>query len=144
MATQQEILEKANEVTTAVVSNSSPVSGGGGLLYPEQANRFLDFIVDQSVLMQNARVVRMRTPQQPVPGSSVPFPHPETSKDAGNHIDTTTPGHSKMLPPTTFSILYDTRGGSRHSQTVRPPNAIPTPLPPTRMGATGTVDQNMH
>jgi hypothetical protein len=51
MATQEEILAKANEVTTAVVSNSSPVSGGGGLLYPEQANRFLDFVVDQSVLM---------------------------------------------------------------------------------------------
>jgi len=57
MATQEEILAKANEVTTGVVGNDS-----GGLLNAEQANRFLDFVVDQSVLMQNSRVVRMRTP----------------------------------------------------------------------------------
>jgi hypothetical protein len=71
MASQEEILAKANEVTTAVVSNSSPVSGGGGLLYPEQANRFLDFVVDQSVLMKNARVIRMRTPQMDIDKISV-------------------------------------------------------------------------
>jgi len=60
MATQEEILSKAGEVTT-----SSIVSGNanGGLLKPEQSNRFLDFVVDQSVLMKNARIVRMRTPQ---------------------------------------------------------------------------------
>jgi hypothetical protein len=57
MATQEEILAKANEVTTSDVSE-----GSGGLLNAEQANRFIDFVVDQSVLMQNARVVRMRTP----------------------------------------------------------------------------------
>ena len=57
MATQEEILAKANEVTTSVVGADS-----GGLLNAEQANRFLDFVVDQSVLMQNSRVVRMRTP----------------------------------------------------------------------------------
>jgi len=71
MASQEEILAKANEVTTTVVSNSSPVSGGGGLLYPEQANRFLDFVVDQSVLMKNARVIRMRTPQMDIDKVSV-------------------------------------------------------------------------
>lgn len=58
MATQEEILSKADEVTTGVVGNAS-----GGLLKPEQSNRFLDFVVDQSNLMQNARVIRMRTPQ---------------------------------------------------------------------------------
>jgi len=58
MATQEEILAKANEVTTSVVGSDS-----GGLLNAEQANRFLDFVVDQSVLMQNSRVVRMRTPR---------------------------------------------------------------------------------
>jgi hypothetical protein len=57
MATQEEILAKANEVTTSDVSE-----GSGGLLNAEQANRFIDFVVDRSVLMQNARVVRMRTP----------------------------------------------------------------------------------
>jgi hypothetical protein len=56
MATQEEILSKST-VTTSVVGNAS-----GGLLNPAQSNRFIDFVVDQSVLMQNSRVVRMRTP----------------------------------------------------------------------------------
>lgn len=66
MATQEEILSKANEVTTSVVGTDS-----GGLLKPEQSNRFLDFVIDQSVLMQNARVVRMRTPQMEIDKLSV-------------------------------------------------------------------------
>lgn len=66
MATQEEILSKADEVTTSVVSNAS-----GGLLKPEQSNRFLDFVVDQSNLMKNARVVRMRTPQMEIDKLSV-------------------------------------------------------------------------
>ena len=66
MATQEEILAKANEVTTSVVSNAS-----GGILKPEQSNRFLDYVVDQSVLMKNARIVRMRTPQMEIDKLSV-------------------------------------------------------------------------
>ena len=66
MASQEEILSKANEVTTGVVGNDS-----GGLLKPAQSNRFLDFVIDQSVLMQNARVVRMRTPQMEIDKVSV-------------------------------------------------------------------------
>lgn len=66
MANQEEILSKANEVTTSVVGNAS-----GGLLNAEQANRFLDFVVDQSVLMRNARVVRMRTPSMEIDKLSV-------------------------------------------------------------------------
>lgn len=66
MATQEEILSKADEVTTSVVGNDS-----GGLMKPAQSNRFLDFVIDQSVLMQNARVVRMRTPQMEIDKVSV-------------------------------------------------------------------------
>jgi hypothetical protein len=66
MATQEEILAKANEVVTSVVGNDS-----GGLLKPEQSNRFLDFVVDQSNLMKNARVVRMRTPQMEIDKLSI-------------------------------------------------------------------------
>ena len=66
MASQEEILSKSNEVTTGVVGNDS-----GGLLKPAQSNRFLDFVIDQSVLMQNARVVRMRTPQMEIDKVSV-------------------------------------------------------------------------
>ena len=71
MATQEEILAKANEVTTSVVANSAGVPSRGGLLYPEQSNRFLDFVVDQSVLMKNARVIRMKTPQMDIDKVSV-------------------------------------------------------------------------
>jgi hypothetical protein len=66
MATQNEILSKADEVTTSVVGNDS-----GGLMKPAQSNRFIDFVIDQSVLMQNARVVRMRTPQMEIDKLSV-------------------------------------------------------------------------
>lgn len=66
MATQEEILAKADEVTTGVVGNAS-----GGLLKPEQSNRFIDFVVDQSNLMRNARVIRMRTPQMEIDKLSV-------------------------------------------------------------------------
>jgi hypothetical protein len=66
MATQEEILSKADEVTTNVVGAAS-----GGLLNAEQANRFIDFVVDQSVLMQNSRVVRMRTPSMEIDKVSV-------------------------------------------------------------------------
>lgn len=66
MATQNEILSKADEVTTSVVNNAS-----GGLMKPAQSNRFIDFVIDQSVLMQNSRVVRMRTPQMEIDKLSV-------------------------------------------------------------------------
>jgi hypothetical protein len=66
MASQEEILSKADEVTTSVVGNDS-----GGLMKPAQSNRFLDYVIDQSVLMQNARVVRMRTPQMEIDKVSV-------------------------------------------------------------------------
>ena len=66
MATQEEILAKANEVTTSVVG-----TGSGGLLNAEQSNRFIDLVVDQSNLMKNSRVVRMRTPSMDIDKVSV-------------------------------------------------------------------------
>jgi len=71
MATQEEILAKANEVTTSVVAAGAAVPSRGGLLYPEQSNRFLDFVTDQSVLMKNARVVRMKSPQMDIDKVSI-------------------------------------------------------------------------
>ena len=68
MATQEEILAKANEVGTgsAAASGIQYNNADGGLLKPAQSNRFIDFVVDQSVLMQNSRVVRMRTPSMDI------------------------------------------------------------------------------
>jgi len=73
MATQEEILAKANEVTTGSAANSGIQfnNADGGLLKPAQSNRFIDFVVDQSVLMQNARIVRMRTPSMEIDKVSV-------------------------------------------------------------------------
>lgn len=53
-----DILEKAaaDTVTTAVVS-----AGTGGLLNPEQSNRFIDYMWDATVLAQDARTIRMRS-----------------------------------------------------------------------------------
>ena len=62
----EDLLQKANEVTTSVVGNAS-----GGILKPAQANRFLDFVVDQSVLMQQSRVVRMRSDSMEIDKVSV-------------------------------------------------------------------------
>lgn len=53
----KELLEKANEVTTTLVG-----SGSGGILNAKQANRFIDYVVNQSVLVADARLVRMREP----------------------------------------------------------------------------------
>jgi hypothetical protein len=66
MSTQEEILAKANEVTTSVVGAAS-----GGILKPAQANRFIDFVVDQSTLLQSSRVVRMRSDQMEIDKLSV-------------------------------------------------------------------------
>ncbi|HUX80421.1 MAG TPA: phage major capsid protein [Alphaproteobacteria bacterium] len=58
MPTNNELLHKAADplVTTNIGA------GGGGLLNAKQSNRFLDWIFDQSVLAQNARVIRMNEP----------------------------------------------------------------------------------
>lgn len=49
-----------------VVSTSQIGAGGGGILSPKQANKFLDYVVDQSVLMADARVIRMNGPSQEI------------------------------------------------------------------------------
>lgn len=51
----RELLEK-------VVNTTSIGAGSGGILNARQANRFLDYLFDQSVLMKTARVVRMTEP----------------------------------------------------------------------------------
>ena len=62
----EELLQKANEVTTSVVNAAS-----GGILKPAQANRFLVFVIDQSVLMQQSRFVRMNNPSLEIDKLSV-------------------------------------------------------------------------
>jgi hypothetical protein len=72
MATQNEILLKAGEINTGTGAGAGNIAAaGGGILKPAQANRFIDFVVDQSVVMQNSRFVRMRTPDQEIDKLSV-------------------------------------------------------------------------
>ena len=61
----RELLEK-------VISTGAIGSGGGGILTPKQANRFIDFVVDQSVLMQTGvRTVRMSEPSQDIDKTNI-------------------------------------------------------------------------
>lgn len=59
MATNDELLEK---VTGNAVRTSDIASGTGGILKPQQSARFLDYLYEQSVLIRNARFVRMNNP----------------------------------------------------------------------------------
>jgi hypothetical protein len=52
----------SRELLEKVVSTTAIGAGGGGLLKPAQANRFLDYLVEQSVLLNDVRVVRMNQP----------------------------------------------------------------------------------
>jgi hypothetical protein len=51
-----------SELLQKVVDTTLVGSGGGGILNPEQADRFIDYMVDNTVLVKEARVVRMNAP----------------------------------------------------------------------------------
>lgn len=52
----------SKDLLEKVVSTTQIGAGGGGILNAKQANRFLDYLFDQSVLMKTARIVRMNEP----------------------------------------------------------------------------------
>lgn len=54
------------ELLQKVVDTTLLGSGGGGILNTEQADRFIDYMVDQTVLTKEARVVRMNAPTREV------------------------------------------------------------------------------
>jgi len=55
MATNDDLLQKV--IDTTLIG-----SGGGGILAPKQANRFIDYMYDQTLLTKDARFVRMNSP----------------------------------------------------------------------------------
>jgi hypothetical protein len=55
MMSSRDLLEK-------VINTTQIGAGTGGILKPRQANRFIDYLFDQSVLMKTARIVRMNAP----------------------------------------------------------------------------------
>jgi hypothetical protein len=54
--TNQELMEKA-AIITANLAN-------GGLLEPEQSNRFVDYVIDESSMMERARIIRFKAAQR--------------------------------------------------------------------------------
>ena len=59
MASNEELLQK-------VLDTSLIGSGGGGLLTVEQADKFIDYMVNQSVLVKEVRFIRMNAPTRDV------------------------------------------------------------------------------
>lgn len=59
MASNEELLQKV--VDTTLIG-----SGGGGILNPEQANRFIDYMVDLTVLTKEVRFIRMNGPSREI------------------------------------------------------------------------------
>lgn len=55
-----------NELLQKVVDTTLIGSGGGGILNPEQADRFIDYMVDETVLTKEVRVVRMNAPTREI------------------------------------------------------------------------------
>ena len=59
-----ELLEKA--ITTTNLGTSAGDDARGGLLKPEQANRFIDYMFDATVITKVARTIRMRSDIQEI------------------------------------------------------------------------------
>lgn len=61
----QKVIDTSNLGTNAGLTTTGEdgvqVKGGAGLLYPDQANRFLDYMWDATILAKSARTIRMRS-----------------------------------------------------------------------------------
>ena len=58
----QKVIDTTNLGSSAVNASSDTATlSGNGLLYPDQANRFLDYMWDATILAKAARTIRMRS-----------------------------------------------------------------------------------
>jgi len=59
----QKVIDTSNlgSTFTSTGDNGTAVPSGNGLLYPDQANRFLDYMWDATILAKTARTIRMRS-----------------------------------------------------------------------------------
>ena len=61
----QKVIDTSNLGTNAPLTSTGDdgptAKGGAGLLYPDQANRFLDYMWDATILAKSARTIRMRS-----------------------------------------------------------------------------------
>lgn len=51
----------SEELIEKVIRTTEVGTGGGGLLAPEQSNRFIDYMFDATVMLKDARTIRMRS-----------------------------------------------------------------------------------
>jgi hypothetical protein len=51
----------SEDIFEKVIRTTEVGSGGGGLLTPEQSNRFIDYMFDATVMMRDCRTIRMRS-----------------------------------------------------------------------------------
>lgn len=82
----------SRELLEKVVSTTQLGAGGGGVLTPRQSNRFLDFVVEQSVLLNDVRVVRMNAPTVDIDKVNVGtriMRKATEAVDDGNNVDPT-------------------------------------------------------
>lgn len=56
----------SNELLEKVIRTTEVGAGGGGLLNPEQSNRFIDYMWDATVLGSQVRTIRMRSTEQEI------------------------------------------------------------------------------
>jgi len=59
----QKVIDTTNlgSATNPNLSGDGVTNSGNGLLYPDQANRFLDYMWDATILAKSARTIRMRS-----------------------------------------------------------------------------------
>ena len=82
----------SRELLEKVVSTTQLGAGGGGVLTPRQSNGFLDFVVEQSVLLNDVRVVRMNAPTVDIDKVNVGtriMRKATEAVDDGNNVDPT-------------------------------------------------------
>lgn len=60
-----------SELLQKVVDTTAIGADSGGILNARQANRFIDYVVDQSVLIKDARVVRMSGPTMDIDKTNI-------------------------------------------------------------------------
>ena len=61
----------SNELLEKVIRTTEVGAGGGGLLSPEQSNRFIDYMWDETVLGSQVRTIRMKSTEQEIDKVSV-------------------------------------------------------------------------
>jgi hypothetical protein len=64
----------ASKIITRADIALADFAANGGLLLPEQANQFIDFIYDEPTILRQSRFIRMTGPQKKINGLRLSHP----------------------------------------------------------------------